>query len=63
MAVLSTDDDLQGEQAAEDLLRDYERHYNTMRPHQGIGNQTLIEEESVLRNCEYFQTVASNQPT
>ena len=31
-----------GERHLEYLIREYERHYNTVRPHQGLGNQTII---------------------
>jgi len=30
-----------GERHLEYLLREYEEHYNTVRPHQGIGNRTI----------------------
>ncbi len=30
-----------GERHLEFLLREYEDHYNTVRPHQGIGNRTI----------------------
>ncbi|XHR30482.1 MAG: integrase core domain-containing protein [Chthoniobacteraceae bacterium] len=30
-----------GEQHLEHLIREYEHHYNTVRPHQGLGNRTL----------------------
>ena len=30
-----------GERHLEHLLREYEDHYNTVRPHQGIGNRTI----------------------
>jgi putative transposase len=32
-----------GERPLEFLLREYEDHYNTVRPHQGIGNRTITE--------------------
>ena len=30
-----------GEHHLEHLIREYERHYNTVRPHQGLGNATI----------------------
>ena len=30
-----------GERHLEFLIREYERHYNTVRPHQGLGNATI----------------------
>jgi len=30
-----------GESHLEHLIREYERHYNTVRPHQGLGNATI----------------------
>ena len=30
-----------GERHLEYLLRDFEDHYNTVRPHQGLGNRTI----------------------
>lgn len=31
-----------GEHHLERLIREYERHYNTVRPHQGLGNATIL---------------------
>jgi len=31
-----------GERHLEFLIREYESHYNTVRPHQGIGNQPIV---------------------